>query len=325
MSTAEVITLLKGRDFLTLKDFESKELKAVLDLSLKIKDRYKEGGKTRYLADKTLGMLFEKPSTRTRVSFEVAIHQLGGMGIFLSSDELQLKRGEPIKDTAKVLSSYLDGIMVRTFHHDTVTELSDFSQIPVINGLTDLYHPCQVMADLLTIKEEFGSFSGLTLTFLGDGNSNMAHSLLYGCSKMGINVTIAAPQGYYPAQEVVKEAREIAGHNQGSVLVTDDPEAAVKKSEIVYTDVWASMGDEDEKDSRIKDLTPYQLNSELLARAKPGAIVLHCLPAKRGEEITEEVLEGKNSRVFLQAENRLHAQKGILVSLMGWGWPDNLE
>ncbi|WP_420848202.1 ornithine carbamoyltransferase [Natranaerofaba carboxydovora] len=310
------IESLKGRDFLTLKDFGKEELESILDLSSKIKKEQKQGTKTPYLAGKTLGMLFEKPSTRTRVSFEVAIHQLGGMGLFLSSNDLQLKRGEPIKDTARVLSGYLDGIMVRTFSHDTITELSDYSSVPVINGLTDLYHPCQVMADLLTIKEEFDSFSGLSLTYLGDGKNNMAHSLLYGCSKMGINITIGAPKKYFPREDIVNEAKEIASKQGSKIKITDDPAEAVAESQVLYTDVWVSMGDEAEKEERLKDLTPFQLNDDLLAKAHQDAIVLHCLPAHRDEEITDSVMEGKKSRVFVEAENRLHAQKGILVSLM---------
>ncbi|UMZ74566.1 Ornithine carbamoyltransferase [Natranaerofaba carboxydovora] len=316
MAIDRTIESLKGRDFLTLKDFGKEELESILDLSSKIKKEQKQGTKTPYLAGKTLGMLFEKPSTRTRVSFEVAIHQLGGMGLFLSSNDLQLKRGEPIKDTARVLSGYLDGIMVRTFSHDTITELSDYSSVPVINGLTDLYHPCQVMADLLTIKEEFDSFSGLSLTYLGDGKNNMAHSLLYGCSKMGINITIGAPKKYFPREDIVNEAKEIASKQGSKIKITDDPAEAVAESQVLYTDVWVSMGDEAEKEERLKDLTPFQLNDDLLAKAHQDAIVLHCLPAHRDEEITDSVMEGKKSRVFVEAENRLHAQKGILVSLM---------
>ena len=316
MAIDRTIESLKGRDFLTLKDFSKEELESILDLSSKIKKEHREGTKTPYLAGKTLGMLFEKPSTRTRVSFEVAIHQLGGMGLFLSSNDLQLKRGEPIKDTARVLSGYLDGIMVRTFSHDTITELSDYARVPVVNGLTDLYHPCQVMADLLTIKEEFDSFSGLSLTYLGDGKNNMAHSLLYGCSKMGINITIGAPKKYYPRKDIVNEAKEIASKQGSEIKITNDPVEAVEESQVLYTDVWVSMGDEAEKEERLQDLSSFQLNDDLLAKAHQDAIALHCLPAHRDEEITDSVMEGKKSRVFEEAENRLHAQKGILVSLM---------
>lgn len=325
MIDKDKIAPLKGKDFLTLRDYQPKELEAILDLSLKMKKKHKGGGKTPYLADKTLGMLFEKPSTRTRVSFEVAIFQLGGMGLFLSSDDLQLKRGEPVKDTARVLSSYLDGIMVRTFSHETITELAEYAEVPVINGLTDLFHPCQVMADLLTIKEEYSSFSGLTLTYLGDGNNNMAHSLLYGCSKMGINMIVSSPEKYHPRKDIVDEAREIASLQGSSVFISTDPYEAVENCDILYTDVWASMGEEDEKAKRVKDLSPYQINEKLLSQANVNAIVLHCLPAHREEEITDEVIEGESSRVFLEAENRLHAQKGILLTLMGEGWPSDLS
>ncbi len=316
MDREKFLNSVKGKDFLTLRDFDGDELRVILDISSEIKEESEKKARTDYLDGKTLGMLFEKPSTRTRVSFEVAIYQLGGMGLFLSANDLQLKRGEPIKDTARALSGYLDGIMVRTFSHKTIEELANYSKVPVINGLTDLYHPCQVMADLLTIKEEYGRLYGLTLTFLGDGKNNMAHSLLYGCSKLGVNLVIASPKNYFPREEIVGEAKKMASQKGSEITITEDPDDAVKYSQVLYTDVWASMGDEDERDKRIKDLSPYQLNEKLLSKADKDAIALHCLPAHRDEEITDGVIEGSRSRVFVQAENRLHAQKGILYALM---------
>ncbi|WP_240503456.1 ornithine carbamoyltransferase [Natranaerobius trueperi] len=313
----KLIENCKGNDLLTLKDYHADTLSALLNLSQKLKTDTKQGIAKQYLQGKTLGMMFEKPSTRTRCSFETGIYQLGGMGMFLSKNDLQLSRKEPIKDTARVLSSYLDGIVVRTFEHSKIEKFAQYSSVPVINGLTDTFHPCQVMADLLTIKEQFRTLKGLKLTYLGDGN-NMTNSLLIGCVKMGMEITVASPTEYLPTYEIVKLAKEEADKTGGKVTITDDPDQALKNSHIITTDVWVSMGEgESSKSNKLKAFKPYQLNKEAICKADKDVVVLHCLPAHRGEEITDEVLEGKQSRVFQQAENRLHAQKGIMVALMG--------
>ncbi len=308
---------LKGRHFLSLKDYNSNEILKLLEISDQLKKERYEGENPPYLHGMTLGMVFEKPSTRTRVSFESGIYQLGGMALFLSSQDMQLARKEPIKDTARVLSGYLDGIMVRTFEHALLEEFATYSSVPVINGLTDTYHPCQVMADLMTIKEEFGKLKGIKVTYLGDGN-NMANSMLIGCAKMGMDIRVASPKKYFPEDSIVSLAKQEAEKSQGRVLVTDDSEEALTGTQVVATDVWVSMGDEESaKAQTLQDFEPYQVNDGVMKLADKDAIVLHCLPAHRGEEITEDVLEGKQSRVFRQAENRLHAQKGVMLALMG--------
>ncbi|MDW7651916.1 MAG: ornithine carbamoyltransferase [Bacillota bacterium] len=306
---------LRGRDFLTVNDFTKEELTELLDFARQLKADVKEGREHSLLRGKTLGMIFQKSSTRTRVSFEVGMFQLGGHALFLNANEMQIGRGEPIKDTARVLSRYLDGIMIRTFDHDEVKELAAYADIPVINGLTDLLHPCQAMADLLTILEHKGKLAGLTLAYVGDGN-NMAHSLMLACSKMGMNVAVASPEGYECAAEIVAATRANAAQNGTAVTMTKDPAEAVRGADVLYTDVWTSMGQDAEREERLRVLAPYQLNAELLNAAAPEAIVLHCLPAHRGEEITEEVLEGAQSVVFDQAENRLHAQKAVMAKLL---------
>ncbi len=264
---------------------------------------------------KTLAMMFSKASTRTRVSFETGFHQLGGHAIYLNDRDSQIGRGEPIRDTARVLSRMVDGIMIRTFSHDSVIELAEFASIPVINGLTDLLHPCQALTDLLTIEEQLGSLKDRKLVYVGDGN-NMAHSLMYACAKVGMDMVCASPKGYQPDPMVLKQAQEDAAQTGCTISVEEDIAKAVKGADVLYTDVWTSMGQEAEREIRLKALHDYQINSELLKAANPGAIVLHCLPAHRGEEITEEVLEGPQSFVWDQAENRLHTQKAIMVLLM---------
>ena len=258
-------------------------------------------------------MIFEKSSTRSRVSVEAGMYQLGGTALFLSSNDLQLGRGEPISDTAKILSGYLDGIMIRTFSQQDVVELAENATIPVINGLTDDFHPCQVLADLQTIKEVKGELAGLKLAYIGDGN-NMANSLMIGCAKMGLDVAIGAPSGYQPNKEMIELATSFA--NGTEVLVTDDPVEAIKDADVIYTDVWASMGQEQEQKEREQAFIPYQVNKELVAHAKKDAIFMHCLPAHRGEEVTAEIIDGPNSVVFQEAENRLHAQKALMVAFM---------
>lgn len=305
---------LRGRDLLSLADFSTAEIAYLLELADQIKQKRKNNEVYEPLKGKTLGMIFEKSSTRTRVSFEAGMYQLGGTALFLSSNDLQLGRGEPISDTAKILSSYLDGIMIRTFSQQDVVELAENATIPVINGLTDDFHPCQVLADLQTIKEVKGELAGLKMAYIGDGN-NMAHSLMIGCAKMGLDIAIGAPSGYQPKQEMVELATSFADGTE--VIVTDDPIEAIKDADVIYTDVWASMGQEEEQKEREKAFIPYQVNKELMAHAKADVIFMHCLPAHRGEEVTADVIDGPNSVVFQEAENRLHAQKALMVAFMG--------
>lgn len=305
----------QGRDFIAVNDFNKEELQNLLDFAIQLKTEAKEGKEHHLLRGKTLGMIFQKSSTRTRVSLEVGMWQLGGYALFLSAQDLQIGRGEPVKDTARVLSRYLDGIMIRTFDHGEVEQLAAFADIPVINGLTDLLHPCQAMADLQTIIEHKGSLAGLKLAYVGDGN-NVANSLLLACTKMGMDIAVATPKGYQPRTEMVAAAKLNAEQSGSQVLVTLDPKEAAKGADVLYTDVWASMGQEAEHLARVRIFKAYQLNSELLSVADPKAIVMHCLPAHRGEEISNDVIEGRQSVVFDQAENRLHAQKAILAKLL---------
>ncbi|MDI6860884.1 MAG: ornithine carbamoyltransferase [Caldisericia bacterium] len=304
---------LKGRHLLTLYDFTKEELNLFLQAGEELKLRSKMGEKTLILSGKKLGMIFEKPSTRTRVSFEVAMYELGGHAIYLSSNELQLKRGETIADTARVLSRYLDGIMARVYSHKNLVELAEYSTIPVINGLSDKFHPCQVLGDLLTIKEKKGRLEGIKLTYVGDGN-NVCHSLMIGGVKMGLKVVISTPKEYQPDPEVIKMAKECE-KDGGELILIEDPIEAVKDSDVIYTDVWVSMGQEDSEIKK-KRLLPYQVNKELVKYAKEDYIFMHCLPAHRGEEVVDEVIDSPNSVVFDQAENRLHIQKGILSLLL---------
>jgi ornithine carbamoyltransferase len=301
---------LKGRDFLSVVDLRANELLDLLQLAEQLKQK-----KVHLRCNKVLGLLFFKASTRTRVSFTVAMYQLGGQVIDLNSNVTQVSRGEPVPDTARVLDRYLDVLAIRTFEQQQLETFASYAKIPIINALTDLEHPCQILADLLTIQECFGSLSGLTLTYLGDGN-NVAHSLMLGCALVGMNVRIATPPAYLPQAGVVEQAKAIAG-GKSQVLVTDDPAIAVQGSHVIYTDVWASMGQEDSADQRIPIFQPYQVNEELVNQADPEAIVLHCLPAHRDEEITDGVMEGARSKIWEQAENRMHAQKALLVSLLG--------
>lgn len=300
---------LKGRDLLTLTDLSVEELRDLLQLAIDLKT-----GKLSVQCQKTLGLVFSKASTRTRVSFSAAMYQLGGQVLDLNPNVTQVGRGEPISDTARVLSRYLDVLAIRTFAQADLQTYAHYADIPVINALTDRFHPCQILADLLTMQEHFGSLAGLTLSYFGDGN-NMAHSLMLGCAMTGVNVRIAAPLAYSPLPEIVEQAKAIA-QDKSEVLVTPDPEEAAQGSQVLYTDVWASMGQENESADRIPVFQPYQVNEALLAVADSRAIVLHCLPAHRDEEITTGVLEGSQSKVWDQAENRLHGQKALLVSLL---------
>lgn len=306
----------QGRDFLDFADHSALELQNLLTLAIDIKEKHQKGIAFRPLAGKTLGLIFEKASTRTRVSFEVAMYQLGGHALFLSGSDTQIGRGEPIPDTARVLSRYVDGLMIRTFGHENVIELARYATIPVINGLTDLHHPCQVLADILTLWEKKGTLKGLTVTYIGDGN-NMANSWLIAAPKFGLNLRIATPVGYECNPEVVEQAQSLAKLHGTEIVLTHDPVEAVKGTDLVYTDVWASMGQEAEQNERLQKFTAYQVNAELVAHAKPDYLFMHCLPAHRGEEVTSDVIDGPNSVIFDEAENRLHVQKAILVATMG--------
>ena len=308
---------LKGRDLLSLADLSATEVQELLQLAAQLKSeqinlKCTVGPHSRV---PVLGLLFQKASTRTRVSFSVAMYHLGGQVMDLNPSVTQVSRGEPVADTARVLDRYLDILAIRTFEQQQLETFAQYAKIPVINALSDLEHPCQVLADLLTVQECFGQLSGLTLAYLGDGN-NVAHSLLLGCALVGMNIRIATPPKYQPDAAIVQQAKAIAG-SQVEVLLTDDPQAAVKGATVLYTDVWASMGQETQADARLPVFQPYQVNEQLLSAADPEAIVLHCLPAHRGEEITDEVMEGPQSRVWDQAENRMHAQKALLASLLG--------
>ena len=309
--------MLKGKDLLSIHDLSTDEVAEILDFAAQLKTMQKAGVEHKLLEGKTLGMIFEKSSTRTRVSFEVGIFQLGGLGLFLSSRDLQLGRGEPIKDTARVLSRYLDGIMIRTFEQEKVEELAKFADIPVINGLTDLLHPCQVLTDLLTVREHKGkNFRAIKAAYVGDGN-NMTNSWLYGAAKVGMTLAVATPEGYKPNQKVFENALADAEETGAKLSWTQDPAEAVKDADVVITDTWASMGQEAEHDARKKIFAPYQVNKKLLTGASKNVIAMHCLPAYRGEEITEDVFENNAHVIFDEAENRLHTQKAIMALTMG--------
>lgn len=306
---------LSGRDLLELDDYTSEEIRYLLDLAIDIKAKQKAGEVYQPLKGKTIGLIFEKSSTRTRVSFEVGMFQLGGHALFLSKNDIQLGRGETIADTAGVMSRYLDGIMIRTFGHDKVVDLARYASIPVINGLSDLAHPCQVLADYQTLLEHKGKLAGLKLAYVGDGN-NMAHSLMIGGAKLGVHVSIASPEGYEPDAQVVAAAQAIAKETGAVIEVVCDPKAAVQHADAIYSDVWASMGFEEEQKARELAFASYQVDEELASHAKPDYVFMHCLPAHRGEEVSEGVIDGPHSIIFDQAENRLHAQKALMVALM---------
>lgn len=303
------------KHFIDINDITHDEILDLLDLADKLKQQNKAGIEHKVLAGKTLGMIFAKSSTRTRVSFEVGMYQLGGHALFLSSQDIQLGRGETVADTARVMSRYLDGIMIRTFDHQDVLDLAEFGSIPIINGLTDLMHPCQALTDLMTIREHKGSLKGLKMAYLGDGN-NMANSLLQAASLCGMDIAIATPADYGCDAVCIEQARKNAAAQGSKVIITTDAKEAVSGADVIYTDTWVSMGQEAEKASRIKIFTDYQVNSELMSLADNEAIFMHCLPAYRGLEVTEEVLEGPQSVIFDEAENRLHAQKAVMVRLL---------
>ncbi len=304
------------KDLVSILDLSREDIGRILEHSAVLKEKHKDGVSYQPLKGKCLGMIFAKSSTRTRVSFEVGIYQLGGYALFLSSRDMQLGRGETIADTAHVLSRYVDGIMIRTFSQTDVEELARMAEIPVINGLTDLLHPCQVLADLFTIQERLGRLEGLRVAYVGDGN-NMANSWLHAAARLGMTLSVASPKGYEPNAEVVAAASETAKQTGASLHITNDPTVAVRGAQIICTDVWASMGQEGEQEKRRRDFSRFQVNAELVRRADPDYLFMHCLPAHRGEEVSAEILDGPHSIVFDEAENRLHTQKAIMELLMG--------
>ncbi len=307
-----------ARHFVSLLDHSAEELRSLLDLARQIKlypDAFREA-----CPGQSLAMIFQKPSLRTRVSFEVGMNQLGGAALYLGPTDIQLHRGETISDTARVLSRYVDGIMARVFAHSDIEDLARSATVPVINGLSDLSHPCQVLADLMTIREKKGHLEGLKLAYVGDGN-NMAHSLLCGGARFGMTVSVSHPRGYAPSAEQITQARAAAAESGGAIQITEDPCEGVADADIIYTDVWASMGQEAQQNERVSRFAGFQVNAQLAACARPGYIFMHCLPAHRGEEVSAEIIDGSHSVVFDQAENRLHAQKAILVRNMGKGQP----
>ncbi|BCJ87908.1 ornithine carbamoyltransferase [Effusibacillus dendaii] len=306
---------LKGRDFIDFTDYTPDELQYLIKLAEEIKHKQKSGEVYHPLAGKTLGMFFTKASTRTRVSFEVGMFQLGGHALFLSGNDTQIGRGEPIPDTAQVMSRYVDGIMIRTFSHENVRELAEYATVPVVNALTDLHHPCQVMADILTLKEHKGRLEGLTVAYVGDGN-NMANSWIQAAPKFGLHMRVATPPGYECDAAVVEEAKQLAQQFGTELMLTNDPVAAVKNADLIYTDVWASMGQEAEQAERVRKFADFQVNEALAQHAKSDFLFMHCLPAHRGEEVSAGVIDGPHSVIFDEAENRLHVQKAILVATM---------
>lgn len=305
------------KHFTSIQDLSKDELMRILEKSETLKDKLEKEEPHEYIYGKTLAMIFAKPSTRTRVSFEAAMTHLGGQAIYLGWNSLQLGRGETISDTARTLSGYVDLIMARLSEHEDLIELARSSEVPVINGLTDLLHPCQALADLFTIWEIKGGFAGLKLAYVGDGN-NVCHSLLLASSKVGMDISVACPPGYEPEKGIVEDAKMSAAKSESNLEVLNDPERATQNADIVYTDVIASMGQEDEKDQRMRDFESYQVNEDLMTNAKDDAIFMHCLPAHRGEEVTAEVIDGSKSVVFQQAQNRMHTEKAVLISLMGY-------
>lgn len=306
---------MNGKDFLNGSELSGAELVALLDRSELMKDRLKKGFSDRVLEGKSVAMIFEKPSTRTRISFEVGLSQLGAHPIMLSGREMQLGRGETIEDTGKVISRYCDAIVIRTFEQSKIEALAAAASIPVVNALSDEYHPCQALADMLTIKEKKHSLTGLKLAYLGDGN-NVCHSLMIAAASVGMNIAVGCPDGYRPDQAVTMQAQSIAANTGSEILITSDALKAAKNADALYTDVWVSMGEEEEREQRLDALRPYRIDEETMAVAKVDAVVMHCLPAHRGEEIDASILEGPNSVVFDQAENRLHAQKALMAMLM---------
>jgi ornithine carbamoyltransferase len=311
----EIASQLKGRDFLGLVDYKPEEIRYLLDFAIELKRKQKAGETFQPLKGKSLGMIFEKSSTRTRVSFEVGMYQLGGLALFLSRNDIQMGRGETIRDTAQTMSRYLDGIIIRTFGHRNVVDLARGATIPVINALSDQSHPCQALADYQTVLELKGRLEGLKIAYIGDGN-NMCHSLMMGAAKLGMHFASASPEGYEPEETTIRMSKEVASDTGARIDVLRDPKEAVAQADIIYTDVWASMGFEEEQKERERAFASYQVNEALAAYAKKDYLFMHCLPAHRGEEVSEGVIDGKHSVIFDEAENRLHAQKAIMASIM---------
>ncbi len=306
---------MKGKSITSMLDLSREEIWQVLEFAKQLKHEHLAGKRHDYLKGRTLAMIFQKPSTRTRVSFEVGIYQLGGYALYLGANDLQLRRGETIADTARVLSRYVDGIMARVFDHKDIVDLATYSRVPVINGLSDFEHPMQILADFLTIWEKKGTLEGLKFAYVGDGN-NVANSLIFGSAIVGMDIYVASPKGYEPLPEVVGKAQEIAKKSGSKVVITNDPIEAVKEADVIYTDVWASMGQEAEAEERRKIFLPYQVNPDLVKHAKDDYLFMHCLPAHRGEEVVDEIVDGPNSVVFDEAENRLHAQKAVMALII---------
>jgi ornithine carbamoyltransferase len=304
------------KHLLSIADLSADEVWQILNLARELKEEWRKGSNKPILKGKTLGMIFQKPSLRTRVSFEMGMIHLGGQALYISPDEIKLGVRESVPDVARVLSRYVDGIMARVFAHRHIEELAAYSQVPVINGLSDYNHPCQALADLLTIWEKRGELQGVKLAYVGDGN-NVATSLLFAATKVDMDLALASPEGYELSNDVVKLGQEFAAQSGSKIELVRDPAAAVRGADVIYTDVWVSMGQEEETERRLKDFAPYQVNAALVAQARPDVIVMHCLPAHRGQEITDDVADGPNSVLFDQAENRMHAQKAILALLMG--------
>jgi ornithine carbamoyltransferase len=307
---------LQGKHLVSLSDLSSEEIFIILEVADDLKRKHCNGEVYRPLVGKILAMIFQKPSLRTRVSFESGMNRYGGHAIYLGPEDIQLGQRESTADIARTLSRYVDAIMARTFGHEIVVKLARFATVPVINGLTDLEHPCQILADLMTMREKKGPLKGLKMAFLGDGN-NVAHSLLQGCAKVGMHLTLAVAKGYEPDARILAAARKDANATGATLKVTHNVDEALKDADVVYTDVWVSMGQERKRNVKLKKMKPYQLNSKVISKAKPDAIVLHCLPAHRNEEITDEVIEGPQSMVFDQAENRLYAQMAVLIQAIG--------
>jgi len=303
---------MKKSNLITIDDLETREIMDIMRLARKLKK--KPLSQKKALKDKNLALLFQKPSNRTRISFEVAMVHLGGYVLYLSPREIRMGTREPVKDVARVVSRYVDGIVARVFSHNDIRGLAKYSDVPVINGLSDLAHPCQALSDIFTILEKKKTFRKVTITYVGDGN-NVLNSLLLACAKVGVNIKIATPQGYRPDEGILDKAVEIAKKKKAFVEVFNDPQKAVEGSDIVYTDVWVSMGQEEEREKRLEDFRPYQVNEELMSHAKKGAMIMHCLPAHRGEEVSD-IIDGKNSVIYDQAENRMHVQKAILLRML---------
>ena len=307
--------MLSGRDFLSMADLNRGEIQSLMELAIKLKSDFKQGSLPHPLANRVVGLLFEKPSTRTRASFETAIYQLGGQAMYLRADELQLSRGEPLKDTARILGGYLNAVVIRTYAHQNLVEFAEYAPVPIINALSDLEHPTQIVADMLTVLEAKGKFSGLKFVWVGDGN-NVCNSWLLGGSQVGMNLVVSCPKGYEPDKQIMNKARQLAQESGGAVELVTDPVKAAKGADVLYTDVWVSMGQEKQAKKKERLFKPYQINSKLVSKAKPDVSVMHCLPAHRGLEITDEALEGSKSIVWQEAENKLHAARAVLAALL---------